>query len=56
MRFTILISGGVLFLGGIKAISKVSTEVSISFYLGVFWMILGIIFCYIGLLNQNKTK
>ena len=56
MRFTILISGGVLFLGGIKDISNVSTEVSIGFYLGVLWMILGIIFFNIGLLNKSKTK
>ena len=53
MKYTILISGGVLFLGGIKCIYNASTELSYDFYLGVIWITLGIIFCYLGLL-QNK--
>ena len=56
MKYTILISGGVLFLGGIKGIYNASTEASYDFYLSVIWITLGVIFCYLGLLNQNQAK
>ena len=56
MKFTILISGGVIFLGGIREIYHVSTENSVAFYLGVLWMALGAIFFYIGLLTYNEIK
>ena len=56
MKFTILISGGVIFLGGVREIYHISTENSVAFYLGVLWMVLGAIFFYIGLLTYNEIK
>ena len=56
MKFTIIISGGVIFLGGIREIYHVSTENSVTFYLGVLWMVLGAIFFYLALLTYNKIK
>ena len=56
MKFTILISGGVIFLGGIREVYHVSTENSVTFYLGVLWMVLGAIFFYLALLTYNKIK
>ncbi|MDC3057309.1 hypothetical protein OA100_00480 [Alphaproteobacteria bacterium] len=56
MKFTILISGGIIFLGGIREIYHVSTENSVTFYLGVLWMVLGAIFFYLALLTYNKIK
>ncbi len=56
MKYTILIGGGVLLLGGIKGIYNASTESSYDFYLGVLSIICGFICCYLDLLNQNESK
>ena len=54
--FTILISGGVLFVGGIKIVYEATYEGSLSFYAGIFFLLLGLFCIYEGFFKDVYFK
>ena len=53
-NFTILISGGVGFICGIRIICQANNECSLVFYLGIYSMIIGLFLIYKGILGEIK--
>ena len=52
LNLTILISGGVIFTGGIKIIYQSNYEGSLDFYIGVLSMLVGLFFILKGILEE----
>ncbi len=53
-NFIIFISGGVGFAGGIRIIYQANYEGSLDFYLGIYSMIIGLLFIFKGILGEIK--
>ena len=53
-NFIILISGGVGFAGGIRIIYQANYEGSLDFYLGIYSMIIGLLFIFKAILGEIK--
>ena len=52
--FIILISGGVGFACGIRIIYQANYEGSLDFYLGIYSMIIGLLFIFKAILGEIK--
>lgn len=53
LNLTILISGGVIFTGGIKIIYQSNYEGSLDFYIGVLSMLVGLFFIFKCILDET---
>ena len=56
LKLTILISGGVMLSGGIKIIYQSNYEGSLDFYIGIFSMLVGLFFIFIGILKETRFE
>ena len=56
LKLTILISGGVIFTGGIKIIYQSNYEGSLDFYIGIFSMLVGLFFILKGISEETSFE
>jgi len=56
LKLSILISGGVMLSGGIKIIYQSNYEGSLDFYIGIFSMLVGLFFIFIGILEETRFE
>ena len=56
LNLTILISGGVMLIGGIKIIYQSNYEGSLNFYIGILSMLVGVFFILKGILEETRFE